>query len=150
MVKSSSYDVRIRTLTIGDYDELLALWRDADLPCRPNGRDSKSSMKYQMEHDPELFLGAFQDDRMVGSVIATFEGRKGWINRLAVAPRNRRKGVAKVLVERAELALREHGAKVIAALVERENSPSLALFQECGYKVHQDIVYLSKREREDF
>ncbi len=150
MVKRSSNDVRIRALTIGDYDGLLALWRDADLPYRPNGRDSRSSMKNQMEHDPELFLGAFQDDRMVGSVIATFEGRKGWINRLAVAPQNRRRGVAKVLVERAELALRKRGAEVIAALVERENSPSLALFQESGYKVHHDIVYLSKRDREDF
>ncbi len=149
VIKSSLKDVRIRTLTIGHHDALLALWRDADLPYRPNGRDSRSSIKNQMEHGPELFLGAFQDDRLVGSVIATFDDRKGWINRLAVAPRSRRKGVARVLVQRAELALRKRGAEVIAALVERENSPSLALFQECGYHVHHDIVYLSKRDSED-
>ncbi len=149
VVKSSSRDVRIRTLTIDDYDELLALWRDANLPFRPNGRDSRSSIKDQMGHGPEFFLGAFQDDRLVGSVVATFDERKGWINRLAVAPRARRKGVARVLVQRAELALRTRGAEVIAALVERENSPSLALFQECGYHVHHDIVYLSKRDLED-
>ena len=142
-------DVKIRVLTVDDYDDLLGLWRDAGLPYRPKGRDSRSSIKSQMEHDPDLFLGAFQDGRLVGSVIATFDERKGWINRLAVAPRSRRRGVARVLVERAELALRKHGAEVIAALVERENSPSLALFQECGYKVHNDIVYLSKRDSED-
>ncbi len=142
-------DARIRALAADDYDDLLALWRDAGLPYRPNGRDSKSSIKSQMEHDPDLFLGAFQDDRLVGSVIATFDERKGWINRLAVAPRSRRKGVARILVEKAELALRKRGAEVIAALVERENSPSLALFQECGYRVHHDIVYLSKRDSED-
>jgi hypothetical protein len=96
VIKSSLKDVRIRTLTIGYHDELLALWRDAELPYRPNGRDSKSSIKNQMEHDPELFLGAFQDDRLIGSIIATFDKRKGWINRLAVAPRSLRKGVARV------------------------------------------------------
>ena len=149
MAKSCLKDVRIRTLTIRDHYELVALWRDAGLPYRPNGRDSRSSIKSQMEHDPELFFGAFEDDRLVGSVIATFDKRKGWINRLAVAPGSRRKGLARVLVEKAELALRKRGAEVIAALVERENSPSLALFQECGYKIHNDIVYLSKRDSED-
>ena len=148
-MESKLTDVRIRVLTADDYDGLLKLWQDAGLPYRPNGRDSGSSIKNQMEHDPDLFLGAFQDDRLVGSVIATFDQRKGWINRLAVAPQSRRKGVARLLVERAELALRKHGAEIIAALVERENSPSLALFQECGYKVHSDIVYLSKRDSED-
>ena len=149
ILASKLRDLRIRALTADDYDDLLGLWRDAGLPYRPNGRDSRSSIKNQMEHDPELFIGVFQDGRLVGSVIATFDGRKGWINRLAVAPQSRRKGVARLLVERAELALRKRGAEVVAALVERENSPSLALLQECGYKVHNDIVYLSKRDSED-
>ena len=148
-MKTRLRDVGIRALTADDYDDLLALWRDARLPYRPNGRDSRSSIKTQIEQDPEIILGAFQDDRPVGSVIATFDGRKGWINRLAVASRARRKGVARVLVQRAELVLRKHGAEVIAALVEKENSPSLALFQKLGYHVHDDIAYLSKRDSED-
>ncbi len=148
-MESKFRDVKVNVLTVDDYDDLVALWRDAGLPYRPKGRDSKGSVENQMEHDPEFFLGAFLDDRLVGSVIVTFDGRKGWINRLAVAPGSRRKGVARVLIERAELALRKRGAEVIAALVESENSPSLALFEESGYRVHHDIVYLSKRDSED-
>ncbi len=46
-------DVMIRALTADDYDDLLALWRDAGLPYLPNGRDSRGSIKNRMEHDPE-------------------------------------------------------------------------------------------------
>ena len=101
-----------------------------------------------MRRDKGFFLGAFRENRLVGSVIASYDRRKGWINRLAVDPEERRKGVAKTLVETAESVLRDRGSLIIAVLVEADNSLSIALFQKCGYKVHRDILYLTKRESE--
>ena len=99
--------------------------------------------------DPELFLGAFEDGRLIGSVIATFDGRRGWINRLATVPEERRKGVARALIARAEKLLRQKGAMIIGAHVERENTASLRLFENSGYSSRSDIVYMSKRDRPD-
>ena len=65
---------------------------------------------------------------------------------LAVDPAERRKGYARQLVAAAENALQESGIAVIAVLIERENSESLAFFQDLGYQRHDDICYLSKRD----
>ena len=128
---------------------MVALWKEAGLEYRPNGRDGKLSIVIQMSMDPELFLGAFQDGRLIGSVIATFDGRRGWINRLATVPEERRKGVAKALIGRAEKLLRQRGAMIIGAHVERENTASFRFFESCGYNLRGDIVYVSKRDRPD-
>ena len=141
--------IQVQPLTPADYDALVALWKEAGLEYRPNGRDGKLSIVIQMSMDPELFLGAFQDGRLIGSVIATFDGRRGWINRLATVPEERRKGVAKALIGRAEKLLRQRGAMIIGAHVERENTASLRFFESCGYNLRGDIVYVSKRDRPD-
>jgi ribosomal protein S18 acetylase RimI-like enzyme len=128
---------------------LVDLWKQAGLEYRPNGRDSKLSIVIQMSMDPELFLGAFEAGRLIGSVIATFDGRRGWINRLATVPEERRKGVAKALIARAEKLLRQRGAMIIGAHVERENTALLRLFENSGYSPRGNIVYMSKRDRPD-
>src|SRR5207245_5931022 len=120
---------------------------EAGLEYRPNGRYGKCSIVIQMSMDPELFLGAFQDGRLIGSVIATFDGRRGWINSLATVPEERRKGVAKALIGRAEKLLRQRGAMIIGAHVERENTASLRFFDSCGYNRRGHTHSLSNRNR---
>lgn len=141
--------MRLRLLRPVDYDQLVSLWDRAGLPYRPKGRDSRASIEEQMSRAPGGFLGAFVDGLLVGAVIATFEGRKGWINHLAVDPEHRRRGVATALVRAAEGELRGQGARVVAALVEEPNQASLALFEHLGYRIHRDVLYLSKREGDE-
>jgi ribosomal protein S18 acetylase RimI-like enzyme len=98
----------------------------------------------------QTILGTESDGKLVGAVIATHDGRKGWINRLAVDPDYRRRGYAGTLIEAAERVLREQGLRVIAALVESDNRASLALFRRLGYvDAGGDVHYLSKRESND-
>ena len=141
--------VYIRRLTDKDYDSLLTLWEKAGLSCRPKGRDSKEAIQKQIEEAPDLFLGAFLEEELVGCIIASFDGRKGWINRLAVLPEHRRRGIAQILISAADEALQKKGAQVIGALIFDTNEPSLELFQKMGYKIAEDILYLSKRESEE-
>ena len=86
--------MRIRSLVISDYDQIVALWKRSGLPFKPSGRDRKGAVQAQMVANPDFFLGAYEDDRLVGVVVATSDGRKGWINRLAVDPDFRGRGVA--------------------------------------------------------
>jgi ribosomal protein S18 acetylase RimI-like enzyme len=141
--------MEIRKLTIDQYEELVNLWRKAGLPFKPKGRDSKEAIARQINASPEFFLGAFENGRLVGAVIVSSDGRKGWINRLAVDPAYRRRGVASTLVAEAERVLRKHGIRIFCALIEAENEASKRLFKKCGYVEHRDIIYFSKREYDD-
>jgi len=141
----------IRELGLDDLDRLLALWQRAGLDSlKPHGRDSHEALTHQLAVGVQTILGMERDDRLVGAVIATHDGRKGWINRLAVDPNYRRRGYAVELIRAAERALHEQGLCVIAALVESTNPASLALFRKLGYvDAGCDIHYLSKRESSD-
>lgn len=142
--------MEIQTLRIDDYEAILNLWRKAGLPFKLNGRDSRLMIEKQMQAFPEFFLGAFHRGRLVGVVIGSYDFRlKGWINRLAVDPKYRRKGIAKKLVEKVESLLEKHGASIICALIETSNENSINLFQEMGYFKHPEILYVSKRKSEN-
>jgi len=137
--------MKIHSLTIADYDQIVALWNLARLPFKPSGRDRKGVVQAQMAENPDFFLGAFEDGRLVGVVVATSDGRKGWINRLAVDPDFRRMGVAEKLISEAEKVLHKHGLRMYCALIDDDNKVSKQLFKKCGYKEHRDIVYFRKK-----
>lgn len=138
--------MEIRKLTICDYEEMVRLWSRAKLPFKPKGRDSKKAIAAQMKANPEFFLGAFENNRLVGTVIISCDSRKGWINRLAVDPDYRYRGIAKVLIAESEKTLRKYGIRIFCALIEDYNTVSKKLFKECGYVEHRDIIYFSKRD----
>lgn len=137
--------MEIRKLTINDYEEIVKLWSKARLPYKPKGRDSKEAIAAEMKANPEFFLGAFEDNHVVGMVIISCDMRKGWINRLAVDPDYRHRGIAKALIAESEKMLRKRGIRIFCALIEDYNAVSKKLFKECGYVEHRDIIYFSKR-----
>ncbi|MDI6805500.1 MAG: GNAT family N-acetyltransferase [Candidatus Bathyarchaeia archaeon] len=141
--------MEIRNLTINDYEEMIKLWSKAKLPFKPNGRDSKEAIAAQMKANPEFFIGAFEGNRLIGTVIVSCDMRKGWINRLAVDPEFRFRGVAKALIVESEKILRKHGIRIVCALIEDYNTASKNLFKKLGYVEHHDIIYFSKRESEE-
>lgn len=141
--------VVIREFRIEDYDALLGLWNEAGLSCRPKGRDRREKIEHELQEGKALFLVAECGGRMVGSIMATHDGRKGWLNRLAVAPSFRRRGLARDLTNRAECYLYEQGIEIIACLVEGWNTVSMQLCERLGYERHSDIIYFSKRKNPD-
>lgn len=139
----------IRPLTQEDIHEMTRVWVSSGLPYRPKGRDSIEALRTQLDRDPDLFIGAFEGSKMIGVIIGTDDGRKGWINRLAVLPDHRRKGVAKALVKACEGALRKRGRGVIALHIEGRNEASERLFLGLGYADASYIRYYVKRDDEE-
>lgn len=131
------------------YTQIVEIWKDAGLPFKPAGRDSFEEIKRLMENTPDLFLGCFINNELVGVCIGTLDGRKGWINRIAVKKKCQRQGIASMLIEEMEKRLRARGLKIFCVLIEDWNKASLSLFQKNGYVVHRDIYYLSKRENDE-
>lgn len=141
--------MEIKPLSIDDYNTIIKFWERAGLDHRPKGRDSEAALSQQIKMNPDLFLGAFENEKMIGTIIGSFDGRKGWINRLAVDPMYRGQGIAKRLIKAIELALRKRGARIICTLIEDWNENSLHLFEKCKYIRDDSIIYFSKRESDE-
>ena len=144
---SDLYQISQHDLGTNEYDEILALWERAGLPVRPDGRDAPDRFAQQMTDSRQRVVGLRADAKLVAVVVLTHDGRKGWINRLAVDPAYRRRGLAARLVAEAERwFVEDQGLEIWAALIEGENQDSQALFAVLDYRRH-DVVYVSKRTR---
>lgn len=142
-------EISIRPLAIEDYDALVSLWQWAGLKFKPQGRDSRKALGRQLRRGRVTLLGAEEEGRLIGVVMVSHDGRKGWISRLAVDPAYRRRGLGACLIGAAEEELCGQGVEVIATLIEAKNEPSLNLFQREGYLLAREIFYLSKRPGEE-
>lgn len=133
-----------------DYPRIIALWKAAGLSFKPQGRDSREAFERQLAGGTQTAIGVeTEEGELVGVVLATHDGRKGWINRLAVHPDYRRQGIARSLITAAEEVLRAQGIEIFAALIEPGNDASVELFLSAGYKDWPGMHYVSKRDRED-
>ena len=132
-------------MTLDDYDAVTRLWTDAGLPYRPLGRDRPDKMRVEMERGTAVFLVAEAGGEVVGVVLGTHDGRRGWINRLAVAPAYQRRGIAGRLVREVESRVDALGIEIVAALVDSENEASLEFFRAIDYVHGTEIEYVSKR-----
>ena len=128
--------LRIRRLRLADYDAMIRLFQVCGLNPRTKGRESRAAIGAQLRTTRNRYLGAFEGARLIGTVLGTHDGRKGWINRLAVHPEYRRRHVASRLARLCERGLREQGIQIFAALIEPENSASEAVFRGLGYEIH--------------
>ncbi len=133
----------------GDYEKLTKLWEAAGLPYKPYGRDSRDSIEKEVKNSSCRFLFASLNNKYIGSVLVTHDGRKGWINRVVVLPEYRKKGIARLLVESGEEWLKEQGIGIFACQIEGYNDDSFEAFKKMGYIPFEGIRYLTKRINPD-
>jgi ribosomal protein S18 acetylase RimI-like enzyme len=134
-----------RKFSPNDYDLLISIWKAAGLPYRPQGRDSHAKISAEMNDERNIFLGYEIEGKAVGVILITDDGRKGWINRLAVIPSYRNRGIGVSLIKEAESILQTRGLGIITCLIEDYNQISRELFQKLGYVEHKEIIYYAKR-----
>ena len=134
--------LRIRPFAEADSDTVVALWRECGLVRPWNDPHKDIARKLQVQR--ELFLVGEVDGAVVASVMAGYEGHRGWVYYLAVAPRQQRRGFARELMQHVEAALLARGCPKISLLVRETNAPVLAFYARLGYA--QDAsVPLGKR-----
>ena len=139
--------ITIRRFEMKDYPEAIRLWRLVKLPLKPKGRDQRKAIKKEISRtDTNIFLVAFKGKDLIGTIIGTHDGRKGWINRLAVHPDFQKQGIARQLVNEVEKRLEKQGIDITACLIEDYNRDSMDFFQKIGYLKHDDVIYFSKRK----
>ncbi len=139
-------DVKIVAYKKGDYKTLVNLWERSGLPYKPQGRDQEEKIEAELKRGVGKFMFAVMDATYVGTILVTHDGRKGWINRVAVIPEYRHKGIAKLLVDAAEKWLDEQCIEIYACQVEDDNKESFEVFKKLGYIPFEGIHYLTKRK----
>lgn len=132
----------IREFKISDYDKVLELWKATGLILRPG--DELEGIKLKLQRDPDLFLVAEADHDIVGVVMGAWDGRRGWINHLAVRPEHQRKGIGTSLIHELEKRLTKKGARKINAQIFQWNAKSLEFFKAAGYEVHSGLIMIGK------
>ncbi len=133
---------RIRTYAAADHDAVIALWEKCDLR-RPQN-DPRKDIVRKLKVNPEFFLVAEADGRIVGSVMAGYEGHRGWINYLGVDPTHQRGGLGRQLMAEAERVLRAAGCPKINLQVRPDNKAAVAFYERLGFAV-EGAISLGKR-----
>ncbi len=144
-----NHDITIRSYSQDDYDAVIALWNDVGLTHKPHGRDSCSSIEEELKLGKVLFYLAECEGSIIGTVFGTCDGRKGWINRLAVEHDYQNQHVGASLVRRVEDDLNKMGIGIISVLIDGMNEISHQVFSKLGYVRHDDIIYYVKKKQPD-
>src|SRR5512134_963166 len=97
--------VKVRAYSTADRPAVTALWREV-FADDPPWNEPEGMIDRKLTVQPELFLVAELEGRVVGTVLGGFDGVRGWIHHLAVAPPHRRKGIAKLLMRAVEDGLK--------------------------------------------
>ena len=134
--------MKVRTFQTGDEEAVVVLWKECKLTRSWN--DPHKDIARKLAVQPELFLVGTLDDEVIASVMAGYEGHRGWMNYLAVAPRHRGRGYGRALVEHVERLLRERGCPKLGLLVRNTNKEAAGFYRRLGY-AQDESISLGKR-----
>jgi ribosomal protein S18 acetylase RimI-like enzyme len=134
--------VNIRPFEAADEPAVVALWQECEL-TRP-WNDPHKDIARKLKVQPELFLVGTIDGAVMASVMAGYEGHRGWVNYLAVAQKFRGRGHARTLMQRVEALLLERGCPKLNLMVRTSNAGALAFYRRLGY-AQDEAVPLGKR-----
>ena len=138
--------MQIRPYQPADETAVIDLWQRCDL-VRP-WNDPRKDITRKLKVNGEMFLIGEIDGWIVGTVMAGYEGHRGWINYLAVDPNHRRHGLARELMRRAEELLRAAGCPKINLQIRGGNEPVIAFYRSLGYQV-DPVTSMGKRLEHD-
>ena len=127
----------IRECRPEEAEVLLALWQAAG--TSPSITDTIADIRGVIESSASVLV-AEADRRIVGSLIATFDGWRGNMYRIAVHPDYRRRSIGQALVREGERRLVRQGVKRITALVEEKYPWATAFWSDVGYEIEPGIV----------
>ncbi len=118
-----------------DYDAVMRFWEDMEKGIRVGASDAPAEIQKKIQRDPDLFLIAEFDHKIVGTVIGGFDGRRGMIYHLAVAASSRGHGIGARLMNEVEARLRAKGCLKSYLLVLGDNVEATVFYEHLGWEI---------------
>ena len=128
----------IRLYRDTDHQDVVDLW-EAVFPDAPARNAPARNIALKCRRQRELFLVAEADARIVGTTMAGYDGHRGWIYLVAVAPTHRRAGIGTALVREAERALEALGCPKVNLQVLRTNDGVVEFYRGLGFHVEERV-----------
>jgi ribosomal protein S18 acetylase RimI-like enzyme len=135
--------VDIRPYESKDQTQVVALWNEV-FPDDPPWNEPASMIRRKLTVQPELFLVAHITGEVAGTVLAGFDGVRGWVHHLAVHASYRRQGLARSLMTATEKGLAALGCPKVNLQVRATNSAVVDFYRSLGYVV-ENRTSLGKR-----
>ena len=136
--------MKIRDMSIGDYTNAYALW----LSCPGIGLhpadDSREGIARFLDRNPKTCFVAEADGRLIGTIMAGNDGRRGYIYHTAVHPNYRGRGIGSALVQAAIQVLERLGIGKAAFVVLETNADGNVFWEKQGFTVRTDLTYRNK------
>ena len=134
--------MQIRLFQPQDQDAVIQLWQACGLVRTWNDPAQDIARKLQVQ--PELFLVGMVRGELMASVMAGYEGHRGWVNYLAVAPAHQRNAHARTLMQEVERLLLARGCPKVNLQIRSSNAHVIAFYKAIGY-AQDDVVSMGRR-----
>jgi ribosomal protein S18 acetylase RimI-like enzyme len=118
-----------------DLQSVIDLWQEGDPGIQLSPSDNPAEIRKKLQRDPDLFLVAVDEARVVGVVMGGFDGRRGMAYHLAVATTHRGVGIGRVLMEELERRLRLKGCLKYYLLVTKDNQDAISFYESLGCEI---------------
>jgi ribosomal protein S18 acetylase RimI-like enzyme len=126
-----------------DYDAALALWAASGPGIHVSRSDAPAELRKKLARDPDLFLIAEADGRLVGTVLGGFDGRRGMVYHLAVAAGQQRRGLGRALMQALEERLRAKGCVRCYLMVASDAGGVRDYYERLGWEA-MDVTPMGK------
>ena len=137
--------VLIQEMSIQDYDEIRALWQESE-GIELSEVDSKDDIARFLERNPGLSFVARNNAQLVGVVLCSHDGRRGYIDQLAVRKSHRRQGIGKGLVDRCLFNLMRSGIHKWHLFVLEDNQDAIAFWKKLGWAKRMELATMSQNQ----
>jgi len=124
-----------------DYQAVIDLWENAGPGIHVRRSDQPEEIVKKLERDPDLFLVAELQGRMIGSVVGGFDGRRGMMYHLAVETAYRQRGIGLALMDELERRLRSKGCIRYYLLVTKDNEAAIRFYEAHGWTLMDLYTY---------
>jgi len=128
-----------------DYQQVYELWSSIEKGVHIGRSDSLTEIEKKVSRDPELFLVAEYQNKIIGSVIGGYDGRRGLVYHLAVGAPFRGQGIGSHLMDEVEARLRARGCLKCYLLVTADNIEVENYYRKRGWQ-HMDSIHLFGKE----
>lgn len=131
--------IEIRSMDISQYDGIYALWQLTTKRALSSA-DSRENLERYLNRNPGMSQVAVANGKIVGTVLAGHDGRRGFIHHMAVLPQYRRHGIARAMAQTAVSRLCDDGISKTHIFVFRDNELGQSFWPSIGWKSCGDLT----------
>ncbi|GAA4503784.1 GNAT family N-acetyltransferase [Pseudaeromonas paramecii] len=136
------HKTQLRLMQLEDYDAVLALWQDSSgMTLRE--ADSRQNIGAYLAKNPGLSFVVEADGQLLGAVLVGTDGRRGYLQHLAVRPSAQGRGVGRTLVQAAIDALADQGIAKTHLFVHTDNPSAQAFYDRLGWHPRDEVRMFS-------